>query len=504
MPLDTGDEARRALVSLEMIISGDYLTPTLHGERYFNKPPLYNWLIIGSYRLFGNYSTFALRFPMILSLLGLGAAVFAFVRRYINAPVATAAALMMLTNGRVLFYDATLGLIEITFALTTYLTMMLIYHYDQRRNYWLLYTTAYALTATGFLLKGLPPLVFLAFTLLGWFAYTRQLRRLLHPAHVLGLGLFLLITGSYYVAYFSRNAIPLQDVASVLLTESTKRTGLHLGLGATLLHLVTFPFEFIYHFVPYTLLLGLLIRRGLRQQLTTNPFVAFNALTFCLTVLVYWLSPEVYGRYLIGLVPLLFTVLAHLYLDCTPVSDGPRHWIERSWLVVTVVVALGCWVSLLYPTTRVIPGVFWKTALVSALLGGLAWLMCQQPAHRLLLLVGTLVVIRLGFNWLVLPGRAAKRQFYQDSAVAAARLTLGHPLYGYKTTVGATNATDVSTFHITATRGDILRRTDKQLPGAFYIADSISLGGAQVESVGSVMLFDRHPALIVRFDGVKK
>ena len=162
MPLDTGDEARRALVSLEMMLYGDYLTPTLHGERYFNKPPLYNWLIIGLYHLFGNQSTFALRFPMLLSLLGLGAAVFAFVRRYVNAPVAVAvaAALMLLTNGRVLFYDATLGLIEITFALVTYLTMMLVFHFDRQRSYWLLYTTTYLLTAIGFLLKGCRPSCF--------------------------------------------------------------------------------------------------------------------------------------------------------------------------------------------------------------------------------------------------------------------------------------------------------------------------------------------------------
>ena len=106
---------------------------------------------------------------MLLSLLGLGAAVFAFVRRYVNAPVAVAAALMLLTNGRVLFYDATLGLIEITFALVTYLTMMLVFHFDRQRSYWLLYTTTYLLTAIGFLLKGLPPIVFQVLTLLGWY-----------------------------------------------------------------------------------------------------------------------------------------------------------------------------------------------------------------------------------------------------------------------------------------------------------------------------------------------
>ena len=499
MPLDTGDEARRALVSLEMMLSGDYITPTLHGERYFNKPPLYNWLIISCYHLFGNYSSFALRFPMAVSLLGLGLAMVGFVRKYTNAAVAWGAALMTLTSGRILLYDSMLGLIEITFSLVTYTAMMLVFYYDQKRNYWLLYLTTYLLTAIGFLLKGLPPLAFQGLTLLGWFIYTRRFRLLFHPAHLAGIGVFVLITGSYYWAYFSRNAIPLQDVAGVLFSESAKRTGLHFGWGATLLHLLTFPFELVYHFVPYTLLVVLLMRRDIGGSLRKNPFIAFNSLTFCLTILIYWVSPEVYGRYLIGLVPLLFTVLAYLYYEHTYPLNRGRWWVERIWLVATVIVGVGAWTALFYPATRILPNVFWKTVLVSSLLLGLAYCMTQSSANRLGLMVAVLIVIRLGFNWFVLPGRATKRQFYQASAEQAARLTLGHPLYGYKTTVGDGPATDVSSFHITAVRGEILRRTSQKIPGAFYIGDSVTLAGEHYKTVGRMVLFDRHPASIVQF-----
>ena len=40
------DEAIRALVSMEMIFSGDYITPTIAGELYFKKPPVFNWLVV--------------------------------------------------------------------------------------------------------------------------------------------------------------------------------------------------------------------------------------------------------------------------------------------------------------------------------------------------------------------------------------------------------------------------------------------------------------------------
>lgn len=500
LPLDTrSDEPRRALVALEMILSNDYVTPTLNGERYFNKPPLYNWLIASSYHLFGNYSSFALRFPMLVSLLLFGLTIFGFVRRYASPLVAFAAALMVITSGRVLLYDSLLGLIEITFSWVTYAAMLLVFHFERKRQYTLLYLTTYGLTAVGFMLKGLPPVAFQVITLVGWFVYTRQVRRLLHPGHLLGIAVFLAITGSYYWAYFSRNAIPLGDVAGVLFNESAKRTGLQFGLGKTLLHLLTFPFEVFYHFVPYLLLIALLVRRGLWRILNENSFIAFNALTFSTNVLIYWTSPQVYGRYLIGLVPLLFTVLAYVYYEKTTPAERSRWWVERIWLVLTIIVAVGCWVTLFYPTTRIIPGVAWKTAVVSSLLTALAWQQNRPSLNRLGLMLAVMVVIRLGFNWLVLPGRLVTRQFYKDSAEQAARLTLGRPLYGYGATVGNGQATDVSSFHITALRGDILRKTGPKIPGAYYIADSVSLVGEHYETIGKVVLFDRHPASIVRF-----
>lgn len=436
---------------------------------------------------------------MMISLLLFGLTIFGFIRRYASLTVAFAGALMVLTNGRVLLYDSLLGLIEITFSWVTYAAMLLVFHFEHKRQYTLLYVTTYALTAIGFLLKGLPPVAFQLITLVGWFAYTRQVRQLLQPAHLMGVVIFFLITGSYYWLYFDRNAIPLGDVAGVLFNESAKRTGLQFGLGKTLMHLLTFPFEVFYHFIPYLLLIALLVRRGVWSLLKENSFIAFNALTFGTNVLVYWTSPQVYGRYLIGLVPLLFTVLAYVYYEKTSPADRLRWWVERIWLVMTVIVAVGCWVTIFYPTTRTIPGVIWKTAVVSGLLAVLAWHQSQFSLNRLGLMLAVMVVIRLGFNWLVLPGRLTTRQFYKDSAEQAARSTLGQPLYGYQATVGNGQATDVSSFHITALRKEILRKTSRKLPGAYYIADSVSLAGQRYEVIDTVVLFDRHPAYVVRF-----
>jgi hypothetical protein len=50
MPL-RGEEPRRSLLALEMLLSGDFLQPTIHGWLYYNNPPF----LIG---LFRDYSVF--------------------------------------------------------------------------------------------------------------------------------------------------------------------------------------------------------------------------------------------------------------------------------------------------------------------------------------------------------------------------------------------------------------------------------------------------------------
>ncbi|GAB3887914.1 hypothetical protein GCM10028825_19710 [Spirosoma agri] len=506
LPLDTSsDEPRRALVALEMILSGDYITPTLNGELYFNKPPLYNWLIIGFYKLAGNYSSFALRLPMVISLLLFGLTIYGFVRRYMPvrksppAMVSFVVAMMVLTNGRVLIYDSLWSSIDIPFGWLTYSAMMLVYHFDQRRNYWALFLCTYALTALGFLTKGLPSVVFQALTLVSWFSYTRQFRRLFHPAHVVGVSLFLLIIGSYYIAYFSRNHIPLANVASVLFDESAKRTVSTFGIWETLLHLLTFPFEMIYHFVPYLLLLVLLFSRTSIKTIKREPFIAFNALVFSVNVLVYWTSPQVYARYLIGLLPLLFTVLAYFYYEHSVPDTPARKWIEWLWLGLTAIVTIGVWVAVFHPKTRIVDGIVWKTALVFFLLSVCAWWLWQDTQNRLGRMLLVMVVIRIGMNWITLPGRLASRQFYKDESERIARETRRRPLYGYRETIGSTGATDVNSFHIAAFRGQILRKTDTRIPNAYYIADSTSLVGNQYQPIDTVRLFDRHPARLVKF-----
>ena len=69
IPLLGPDEPRYSQVAREMFERGDWITPTLGGANWFEKPALLYWLQIINYKVFG-VSEFAARFgSAILGLL---------------------------------------------------------------------------------------------------------------------------------------------------------------------------------------------------------------------------------------------------------------------------------------------------------------------------------------------------------------------------------------------------------------------------------------------------
>jgi len=72
------DEAIRALVALEMDLSGNYIAPTLFGEFYYNKPPLYNWILLVFSKIYGSTNEFIARLPTVVFLLAYATTIFYF------------------------------------------------------------------------------------------------------------------------------------------------------------------------------------------------------------------------------------------------------------------------------------------------------------------------------------------------------------------------------------------------------------------------------------------
>lgn len=400
------DEAIRSLVALEMKISGNYIAPTIHGDFYYRKPPLFNWILVLGYQLFGWINEWTTRMPTVFFLMVYGAVIWFFGQKTFGGKRALINALLFITCGRILFWDSMLGLIDITFSLVMYLLFMVIYHLEKKEQPTTMFLLAYFLSAVGYLLKGLPALVFIGITLSVWLVYRKKWRLLLSWSHAAGLLVLITMLGVYYGLYAQVNTTFL-ELGSNLFDESARRTVVNYGLGKTVLHLFTFPFEMVYHFLPWSLMLIYFIRKDTLSLIQEDSFILYNLLIFLANIVLYWTSPEVYPRYLLMHAPLIFSVYYFLHLKHAELRTWQWHVFNYLFGGILVLLALGSLAPIFLDRSRELSGYLYKTLGLFLLFSFLAYWYWRWEAQRLLITITALLLFRLGFDWFVLPDRNA-------------------------------------------------------------------------------------------------
>ncbi len=467
------DEATRADVALEMIFSGNYITPTINGEFYYNKPPLFNWIQILSTRLTGNFSEFTFRLPVVISLLLFALTVYLTQRKELGRKAAFITSLGLITCGRILFYDSFKGLIDITFSWVIYLQFWSIYYFFKRKEYSNLFFLSYLFTTLAFLMKGLPALAFQGITLLVWFIANKRFRRLFSLAHLGGFLVFAIIGASYFLIYNRYNS--LHNYFTALVTESTKRTFLENPVWSSIRHLFTFPLEFIYHFLPWTLFALVFLKKGSLRFATGNPMVKFMLLTFISNILVYWVSPAIFARYFFMFLPLLYGSTFYLFFHHD--FSGTRiirYAVRPLLLLFAALIATGIVVFPFFVDTGNYQHFTIKYILTIALLLPVVILYFQNRRQWVFVLIPLLLVARVAFNFFVIPDRirTGTDLYQKNGARVAAELTRGEKLY----LLDGTRIQHVSTYYIERERGRILERWQgKPQPGVWYIAEKNDL-----------------------------
>jgi len=503
-----GDEGIRALVALEMGISGNYLTPTLFGEFYYNKPPLYNWILLLVFKLTGRTDEFIARLPTVVFLLAYAATIYFFIKKSIATPPSQVkptpeqstgacgppgfrvqdllTALAFITCGRILFWDSMLALIDINFSWVMYGMFMVIFRQGEKGRYGRLFVLAYLLAAIGFLLKGLPSVVFLGISLLTYFIWQKKWRKLFSSAHLAGMAVFALMVGGYYALYARHNG--LEMVFKTLFDESAKRTLMVHSLGDTLLHLLTFPFEFLYHFLPWTLLAVYFFRKNALRLIRQNKFVTWNLLVFLTTVLPYWTSVEVYPRYLFMHVPLVFTALFYLHFENKKENATLVKWVENIFFAGCLAALAAGFLPLFWDAVAEVPYLHLKTGAVAGSFVVLSWLYWRWRAQRMLVFVLVLLVVRTGFNWFVLPSRLDVEcsTEVRRTTLEAVKILEDRPLYIYQHSLGLQ---PVTAYYFTRETGQILRAQHGDFDkNACYLVNAPHYGAEKFDVITNVTI----------------
>src|SRR5437899_11391273 len=69
-----GEEGRRILPAIRMLETGNYIVPQVGSYPYYRKPPLVNWIVAGSFKVFGVRNEWTARLPSALAVLAVSIA----------------------------------------------------------------------------------------------------------------------------------------------------------------------------------------------------------------------------------------------------------------------------------------------------------------------------------------------------------------------------------------------------------------------------------------------
>lgn len=494
-----GDEAIRALVALEMKLSGNYVATTMHGAAYINKPPLFNWFLVVAGELWGGFGEWPSRLTTVFFLGVFGYTVYRFVRTEFGREFALLSALLTVTSGRFLIYDSMLGLIDTTFSWVTYLQMMAIWWFGTRRRWLALFLVTYFLTAAAFMLKALPAIVFQGCSLLAGLWALGQWRRLFSWQHVAGGLLFGALMGAYLWWYAQYR--PLEFLLPNLLNESVKRTVVEHGWQRFTVHLFKFPFEWIYHFLPFSIAFVCWFDRRIWRRLQENRFVFFNLAVFLANLPVYWTSVHVEARYLLMFIPLFTVINQYLLEQDRQAGRWTYRFVYIAFGIALCATALAITAMPLIPKLEVIPHLGWIAAGFGLLATLIALMYLQDPSRYLWWFVAGLFVFRIVFDLVVLPIRAREAH---TTAVRAETLRLAEKykdknLYLY----GRSDSREPASFYLTNAAGQIIRRDyNISHPNAVYLVNPVMYPDFPGQLLDTLQT--DYPEVVLYFYGMEK
>lgn len=511
------EEPRRGIVALEMMISGNYIVPTINDELYLNKPPIYNWLLIALFEITGSKSEWVVRLPTVLSLLAIALLNFIFTKKYVNYQVALFSSLFFLASADIYFYFSLYGEIDMFYTLIVYLQIASIYIFYKKKNYWLLFLISYFLTGVGLLTKGLPSLAFQALTLLAGAIVIKDFKRLFTPAHFAGIGLLVLMVGGYFF-WYGQYADPLAFIAN-LINESTQRTAVEKSWWKSIEHLFTFPFLLIRISLPWVLFIVPVFFSHNFKKLKTNTWLLYGVVFVLANIVIYWISPGTRNRYLYMFLPFIFNVVSYALLTINP--EYPRYNKVLHWFfgIIIALVTVGL---LVLPFIKLEEAE--KLELISLLFfmpsAFILYLFIRKPAYRVIWLLFFIVLIRLFFNVTVIPYREASiaegkpiKQEMQKimKTYSEEPIFLYAPFYPKELKLHIPGILDYEndfaelvwppfsvSYYYSAATGKILKHTDKKVRDQMYIVEKRHLPARDsIEVVYSFEAEKRNTGFVV-------
>ena len=475
------EEPRRATVALEMLLRENWLVPTINGDFYQLKPPVFNWMLASVYSIAGAPSEFATRIPTVISLLLLGLVIFLAGKKYVSLSFGALSALLFVTASGNLFFNALLAEIDLFYSLITYTALISLFHFYRQKKITLLFLVVYFLGAVGTLTKGLPSLLFTGLSLLVFFIVNKDFRKLFSLSHFAGILLYLVIVGGYFLAY-SRQG----DAVNYLLNlsvESGKRFS-----GDTFLdylgHMFLYPLDTLMNLLPASIFIIFIFRKSFLKDIRANSFMAFALLMFIVHFPVYWLPPGGRQRYIIMLYPFIIQVIVYFFLVY---FEKEKKLFRILSIIITASVGIAALASLvpLFTVKATSLQVLVPVCVAAfIILAALFVFQLKKPRYTVISLLFSLVLLRFIFGFAVMPVRATEGRApaNKEAALKIAEITRGQQVRILKPSYFPMQ----SVFYYEKDRMEILPNSTDIVNGVYYIVSKFFLENYRIYREGEI------------------
>lgn len=416
------EEGRRALPAREMLASGEWIVPTLFGNAYLAKPPLYYWLVAGISWLAGGVTEWTLRFPSAVASALTAVLVWRVGRRWLSERAGVLAGLLCLAAPYTI-QKGTDGELEPLLALLVLASgagMLELTLPGGRRRF------GFALAAGGLaaamLCKGPPVLLFHLGLAAALARTTRSWRPLVGPAPlaVLAIGVAPLLAWSLEVA----SRLPERDVVGFWAGEVGDRGWT--GLGPYLFRRYRLALELSLGFLPSFGLVAIALADRDRRKWLASDAVRSGLWTCLLVAVPFLLWPRTASRYLYPCGPWLAlgggAVLAAAMERWESAGRGVRRFVALFGNLAALFGALVALALVGVPVVSGSPGILVGAPV--ALLFAAAFLARRGRRNAIAAMFVTLLLARLAYGLLVMPGAADR---YGRRAAAAEIATHAPP-----------------------------------------------------------------------------
>ena len=196
-----GEEGRRILPAVRMLETGNYIVPQVGSNPYYRKPPLVNWLVAASFKLFGVRNEWTARLPSALSVLAVAIAFVTVARASLGARGSIIAAMIWLTNIGIIEKGRLIEIEALYVSLCGLAIIFWLSFFLQKKSPWLTWLPASAFLGLGLLAKGPTHLLFFYGIVIAVLACWKEWRVLVHPAHFIGLIVMIGIPAAWAIPF---------------------------------------------------------------------------------------------------------------------------------------------------------------------------------------------------------------------------------------------------------------------------------------------------------------